>query len=308
MLQRSGIYASNFIPYLILISPILAGEMDYGSFAQANVAYNLVESSLFFIVYNIESLARFSASVGRLEGFQSNISHVDREEYSDFFSEVTPANSIVLKGAAVKTPFADRLLTKDLNLSISSGQRLLVVGPSGCGKTSLLRVISGLWASPTGQVSTPATGDLLFIPQRPYMTLGSLREQLCYPLDCDRFSDEHLQAVLKEVQLQSVLDRYPSFDVRQDWPRLLSLGEQQRLAFARLLLNAPKVVVLDEATSALDVGTERYLYQLLVEREMAVVSVGHRPTLRDFHDTVLELDGNGGWRLVPAAGYEFGRV
>ena len=308
MLQRSGIYASNFIPYLILISPILAGKMDYGSFAQANVAYNLVESSLFFIVYNIESLARFSASVGRLEGFQSNISHVDRDEYSDFFSEVTPANSIVLKGAAVKTPFADRVLTKDLNLSISSGQRLLVVGPSGCGKTSLLRVISGLWASPTGQVSTPATGDLLFIPQRPYMTLGSLREQLCYPLDCDRFSDEHLQAVLKEVQLQSVLDRYPSFDVKQDWPRLLSLGEQQRLAFARLLLNAPTVVVLDEATSALDVGTERYLYQLLVEREMAVVSVGHRPTLREFHDTVLELDGKGGWRLLPAAGYEFGRV
>ena len=171
MLQRSGIYASNFIPYLILISPILAGKMDYGSFAQANVAYNLVEGSLFFIVYNFESLARFSASVGRLEGFQSNISHVDREEYSDFFSEVTPANSIVLKGAAVKTPFADRLLTKDLNLSISSGQRLLVVGPSGCGKTSLLRVISGLWASPTGQVSTPATGDLLFIPQRPYLSL-----------------------------------------------------------------------------------------------------------------------------------------
>lgn len=140
------------------------------------------------------------------------------------------------------------------------------------------------------------------------MTLGSLREQLCYPLDCDRFSDEHLQAVLKEVQLQSVLDRYPSFDVKQDWPRLLSLGEQQRLAFARLLLNAPKVVVLDEATSALDVGTERYLYQLLVEREMAVVSVGHRPTLREFHDTVLELDGEGGWQLLPAAGYEFGRV
>jgi len=308
MVQRSGIYGSNFIPYLILLAPILAGKMDYGSFAQANVAYSLVEGSLFFIIYNIESLARFSASVGRLEGFQSNISHIDREEYNDFFSEVTPANSIVLKGAAVKTPFADRLLTENLNLSISSGQRLLVVGPSGCGKTSLLRVISGLWASPTGQVSTPATGDLLFIPQRPYMTLGSLREQLCYPLDCDRFSDEHLQAVLKEVQLQSVLDRYPSFDVKQDWPRLLSLGEQQRLAFARLLLNAPKVVVLDEATSALDVATERYLYQLLVEREMAVVSVGHRPTLREFHDTVLELDGEGGWQLLPAAGYEFGRV
>ena len=306
MVQRSGIYGSNFIPYLILIAPILAGKMDYGSFAQANVAYNLVENSLFFIIYNIESLARFSASVGRLEGFQSNISHVDREEYKDFFSEVTPANSIVLKGAAVKTPFSDRLLARDLNLSLSSGQRLLVVGPSGCGKTSLLRVISGLWASPTGQVSTPPSGDLLFIPQRPYMTLGSLREQLCYPLDCDRFSDDHLRAVLQEVQLQSVLDRYPAFDVKQDWPRLLSLGEQQRLAFARLLLNAPKVVVLDEATSALDVGTERHLYGLLVDREMSVVSVGHRPTLTAFHDLVLELNGEGGWQLLPAASYDFG--
>ena len=305
MVQRSGIYGSNFIPYLILISPILAGEMDYGSFAQANVAYNLVENSLFFIIYNIESLARFSASVGRLEGFQSNISHVDRQEYADFFSDVKPANSIVLKGASVKTPFSNRLLTKDLNLSISASQRLLVVGPSGCGKTSLLRVISGLWASPTGQVSTPPSGELLFIPQRPYMTLGSLREQLCYPLDCDRFSDDHLRAVLKEVQLQSVLDRYPSFDVKQDWPRLLSLGEQQRLAFARLLLNAPKVVVLDEATSALDVSTERHLYALLVEREMAVVSVGHRPTLTSFHDQVLALHGDGGWQLIPAASYDF---
>ena len=205
----------------------------------------------------------------------------------------------------MKTPFSNRLLTKDLNLSISASQRLLVVGPSGCGKTSLLRVISGLWASPTGQVSTPPSGELLFIPQRPYMTLGSLREQLCYPLDCDRFSDDHLRAVLKEVQLQSVLDRYPSFDVKQDWPRLLSLGEQQRLAFARLLLNAPKVVVLDEATSALDVSTERHLYALLVEREMAVVSVGHRPTLTSFHDQVLALNGDGGWQLIPAASYDF---
>ena len=305
-LQRIGNYGSNFIPYLILIVPILAGEMDYGGFSQANVAYSLVEYSLFFIVNRIEELARFSASVGRLEGFQSNISRVDREEYKDFFADLTPANSIVLKGASVKTPFSDRLLARDINLSVSSSQRLLVVGPSGCGKTSLLRVISGLWASPTGQVSTPPSGDLLFIPQRPYMTLGSLREQLCYPLDCNRFSDEHLRAVLEEVQLQSVLERYPSFDVKQDWPRLLSLGEQQRLAFARLLLNAPKVVVLDEATSALDVATERHLYGLLVEREMAVVSVGHRPTLSSFHDLVLELNGQGGWQLLPAASYDFG--
>jgi putative ATP-binding cassette transporter len=104
-----------------------------------------------------------------------------------------------------------------------------------------------------------------------------------------------------------LLQRYPDLDIKQDWPRLLSLGEQQRLAFARLLLNSPKVVVLDEATSALDVETESRLYSLLRDREVAFISVGHRPTLKDFHDTVLELSGDRDWRLIPATSYDFGR-
>jgi putative ATP-binding cassette transporter len=101
------------------------------------------------------------------------------------------------------------------------------------------------------------------------------------------------------------VQRYPDFDIKQDWPRLLSLGEQQRLAFARLLLNSPRFVVLDEATSALDVATEKHLYALLTQREMAFVSVGHRPTLKEFHTMVLELDGQGGWKLIPATSYTF---
>ena len=149
---------------------------------------------------------------------------------------------------------------------------------------------------------------MLFIPQKPYMLLGSLREQLAYPLQPDRFDADQFRSVLQEVRLPDLINRYPDLDVKQDWPRLLSLGEQQRLAFARLLLNAPHMVVLDEATSALDVATERHLYELLCRREISFISVGHRPTLREFHDTVLELDGKGGWRLLPAAGYEFGRV
>ena len=121
----------------------------------------------------------------------------------------------------------------------------------------------------------------------------------------DRFSDDQLRHVLEQVRLAELVLRYPDLDIVQDWPRLLSLGEQQRLAFARLLLNSPRFVVLDEATSALDVATEQVLYELLVQREMAFVSVGHRPTLTAYHDTVLELDGSGGWRLLPAAGYAF---
>jgi putative ATP-binding cassette transporter len=155
-------------------------------------------------------------------------------------------------------------------------------------------------------VQRPPESDLLFIPQKPYMLLGSLREQLCYPQSPDRFSDEQLRHVLEQAYLPDLIQRYPDLTVKQDWPRLLSLGEQQRLAFARLLLNAPRFVVLDEATSALDVSTEKRLYQLLVQREMAFVSIGHRPTLTQYHDMVLELDGRGGWRVLPADGYTFG--
>ena len=308
VLQRSSIYASNFIPYLILAAPILAGEMDYGGFAQANVAYNLVEGSLFFIVYNIEALARFSASINRLEGFQSNISSIDSGEWSDFLPKIEPSSQLAVQGITVRTPRTDNVLIRDLSFSLEPAHGLLVVGPSGCGKTSLLRVVSGLWGSPTGRVLSPDTGELLFIPQKPYMALGSLREQLCYPLDQARFSDEQLRSVLEKVMLPKLLERYPDFDIKQDWPRLLSLGEQQRLAFARLLLNSPKVVVLDEATSALDVDTEMRLYALLRERDIAFISVGHRPTLKAFHDTVLDLPGDGGWRLIPATSYDFGQA
>ena len=137
------------------------------------------------------------------------------------------------------------------------------------------------------------------------MTLGALREQLCYPLDKTRFSDDHLEAVLEEVKLPQIIQRYPDLDIKQDWQRLLSLGEQQRLAFARLLLNSPKYVVLDEATSALDVNTEKHLYELLNQRDMACISVGHRPTLKNYHEAVLEITENKGWRLLPAESYQF---
>ncbi|CAI8405566.1 MAG: Vitamin B12 transport ATP-binding protein BacA [Synechococcus sp. MIT S9220] len=212
----------------------------------------------------------------------------------------------MIRHADLTPPGSELPILRDLSLSVGEADRLLVVGPSGCGKTSLLRMISGLWAPSQGDVERPATGDLLFIPQKPYMLLGSLREQLCYPTDESRYSDDQLRHVLEEVNLGTLLNRYPDLDIKQDWPRILSLGEQQRLAFGRLLLNAPRFVVLDEATSALDVATEDRLYKLLRERELSVISIGHRPTLKNFHESVLALDGQGGWQLLPATSYDFG--
>ncbi len=304
VMRRSIGYAGNFFPYLVMAVPYFAGEIDYGGFIQANFAFGMVEGSLFFVVNQIEELAKFTAGITRLEGFQSKIEQVSKESAYQS-EELLNSNSILIRNADLCPPGSITPIIKDLSINIEEADRLLVVGPSGCGKTSLLRMISGLWRPQKGKIERPKTGELLFIPQKPYMILGSLREQLCYPTEESRFSDDQLRAVLNEVNLPQLLNRYPNLDVKQDWPRILSLGEQQRLAFGRLLLNAPRFAVLDEATSALDVSTEKHLYNLLKERDLAVISVGHRPTLIEFHDSVLQLNGDGKWQLVPSTSYDF---
>ena len=304
VMRRTIGYAGIFFPYLLMAPAYFSGEIDYGGFVQANFAFNMVEGSLFFVVNQIEELAQFTAGISRLEGFQTKVEQVSQEAPTNRKSRVLPgSDAIVIQSADLFTPNGSKPVIKDLTLSVGDHDKLLVVGPSGCGKTSLLRMISGLWDPSSGSVERPETGDLLFIPQKPYMLLGSLREQLCYPTEEERFSDEQLRSVLEQVNLSKLVSRYPDLDIKQDWPRILSLGEQQRLAFGRLLLNSPRFVVLDEATSALDVKTEKHLYNLLLERDLSFISVGHRPALKQFHSNVLELAGNGDWKLIPAGSY-----
>ncbi|KZR67703.1 ABC transporter ATP-binding protein/permease [Prochlorococcus sp. MIT 1303] len=311
VIQRSYDYFSRFLPWLVIAPIYFAREVDFGVFGQASIAFSQVLFSVSYIVNNIDRLAAFSASISRLEGFQGRVEEIgagneDGLPVKPKVSNVVGGNRLLLSHVNLTPPGSDRMLIRDLSLSLEEQQRLLVVGPSGCGKTSFLRLVSGLWpGSGGGELQRPAAGELLFIPQKPYMLLGTLREQLCYPAEEDRFSDDQLKAVLEEVKLDQMIERYPNLDVKQDWPRILSLGEQQRLAFGRLLLNAPRFVVLDEATSALDVKLEKHLYKLLKDRDLAVISVGHRPTLIEFHDSVLQLVGDGSWRLIPSASYDF---
>ena len=315
VIQRSYDYFSRFLPWLVIAPIYFAKQVDFGVFGQASIAFSQVLFSVSYIVNNVDRLAAFSASISRLEGFQSKIdSLAGGRALLDPTPGATPAfevrqssDAIVLRHVDLVPPRSGRQLIRDLNLTIGPGDRLLVVGPSGCGKTSFLRLVSGLWPPAAGEVERPPVGELMFIPQKPYMLLGSLREQLCYPQSPDKFSNDQLRHVLEQVRLPDLVRRYPDLDIKQDWPRLLSLGEQQRLGFARLLLNSPRFVVLDEATSALDVATEQALYGMLVGLDMGFVSVGHRPSLRDYHDTVLELDGTGSWRLMPSSSYQFGR-
>jgi putative ATP-binding cassette transporter len=148
-------------------------------------------------------------------------------------------------------------------------------------------------------MAAPGAAEWMVLPQKPYLALGSLRDQLLYtlPHGAGAVGEEELRLALIEARLEPLLHRYPDLEAETDWEQVLSGGEQQRLGFARLLLRRPRFVMLDEATSALDLATEEHLYGLLRQARMAVISVGHRPSLAAFHERVLRLDGSGGWSL-----------
>ncbi|MGB3612288.1 MAG: ATP-binding cassette domain-containing protein, partial [Elainellaceae cyanobacterium] len=164
-----------------------------------------------------------------------------------------------------------------------------------------LRAIAGLWSSGDGTIVHPPMDQILFLPQRPYMVPGSLRDQLCYPQTHVEISDEHLGEILCQVNLPDLAQRFGGFDVVEPWSEVLSQGEQQRVSFARILTNQPKYVILDEATSALDAHNEAHLYGDLRQRGATVLSVGHNSSLTQYHDQILMLTEDQQWKVASAS-------
>jgi putative ATP-binding cassette transporter len=188
-------------------------------------------------------------------------------------------------------------------MDLSGRDNLVVVGQSGVGKSSLLRAIAGLWTQGSGVIQRPALQEIYFLPQRPYMLLGSLRDQLLYPKMEQLIPEDELQRVLQSVNLADLPERSGGFEAVLAWADVLSIGEQQRLAFARLIINRPGFAVLDEATSALDRENEAMLYRKLQELNIHYISVGHRSSILDYHDYVLELRGQDQWQLLTVGEY-----
>ena len=205
----------------------------------------------------------------------------------------------------LQTPNYERILVRDLTVAVPPGEGLMIVGASGLGKSSLLRMIAGLWDAGTGSIQRPGPADILFLPQHAYMIIGNLRGQLSYPNLGREVSEAEFREVLERVNLGTLVERCGGFEADFNFEKILSVGERQRLAFARVLLNKPRYVLLDEATSALDPENESALYRQLIDTSTTVISVSHHPSLVQYHSQVLELQAEGAWRLHPAPRFQF---
>ena len=271
---------------LVMAAPrYYAGEMALGGLMQTLSAFGRVQDALSFFVDSYSSIAELAAVIQRLSGFTEHMEESARVT-SDIVRSEGSDKALVLQDLSIDLPDGAPLLSTCI-LSLPAGSHVLVTGASGAGKSTLLRALAGIWPYGSGRIELPQGATRLFLPQRPYLVLGSLRRALSYPRTAAA-SDDEIARILKLVGMDHFAARLDDVD---DWSRILSLGEQQRLAFARILLIRPDWIFLDEATSALDEPRERALYKLLHQELPAasIISVGHRSTLFVLHDTELRL-------------------
>jgi len=283
-------------PFILQAPRFFSGAIKLGDVMQTSQAFGQVQDALSFFRTSYDSFAQYRATLDRLNGF------LDANEAARALPSVQTEplpDAMEIHGVTVTRPDGSTLL-RELNLQMRAGQSLLIKGPSGSGKTTLLRALAGLWPYAQGHVRRPQGAAALFLSQRPYLPLGDLRGAVAYPGEAQPEDDARLAEALRQVNLGHLAQR---LDEVADWSRILSLGEQQRVAFARVLFNRPAIVFLDEATSATDEGLEYMLYSLLrgALPDCMLVSVGHRSTLDPFHTHRLVLDGAGNWTAGPMA-------
>lgn len=298
-------YVALILPILVVAPMYMRGQVQFGVVTQATAAFGQVLAAVSLIIAQFGGLSAYLAGVQRLGSLWDQLDEHDAEEERIAYEadHVPEENSRIVKLNAVdiNPPGSSHVLVQDLTFELHTHQSLLIMGPSGTGKSSVLRTIAGIWPGHGGTLERPASNQLMFLPQRPYLVEGSLRDQLLYPYSDRGITDEQIHEVVAEVNLSDVFMRVnDDLDRVVDWNNILSLGEQQRVAFARVFLRKPRFVFLDEATSALDEVNQGQLYQRIRDSGVGYISVGHRSGLIRYHDRILLLDRSGSWTIKDA--------
>jgi len=284
--------AAIIFPFVVASPRYFRGEIPLGGLAQTASAFGQVQDALSYIVSSYTELAEWRAVVERLAGFGRAIERAHTEAAVDGIHRSQQDGAAVgLKHVDLLLP-GGRALMEGVDLDFRRGDNALISGPTGSGKSTLFRAIAGIWPFGRGEISMPAQGRVLFLPQKPYLPIGTLREVVSYPNLPEGVDDATLRETLEAVGLPEMAGR---LDEPAHWQLRLSPGEQQRIAFARALVQKPDWLFLDEATSAVDEAGEARLYTLLRDRlpNTTLLSVGHRSSLRPFHSRQLVLTPHG---------------
>src|SRR5689334_1286596 len=280
-------------PFVVAAPRFFSGAIPLGGLMQTASAFGFVRESLSWFITAYPAFAIWKATVDRLIGFHRTIeaAHLNQREQRGIEVVEGATRALRVEELELRLPTGERLLAH-ARLTIEPGSRVLIQGASGSGKSTLLRAIAGIWPFGHGHIYEPASFHALFLPQRPYFPLGTLREAMCYPGRLDAFGIEQIDEVLRAVGLTHLIAR---LDVSLNWSMQLSGGEQQRVAFARALLQKPAWLFLDEATSNLDEASQAELYQLVIRRlpGTTIISIAHRDELTRYHTQRIELRPRG---------------
>lgn len=279
---------ASILPYFVCLNYYLTHDsMELGNLTQIANAFSVIQGALSYFVDSYIGLAAWQAVTMRLTTFNNHMQEISEETEKYNPERLAIYGSVEAKDLQVNLPNGEILL-KPMNIVLEAGKNVLIKGKSGCGKSTLLRAISGIWPFGEGSIKMPNKEQIMFIPQKPYLPLGTLRDGILYPGN-KNVTDEELIQLLEQCQIGYLKDQLSTV---ADWSHVLSVGEQQRLAFVRVFIQKPQWLFLDEATSALDEATEARMYMLLGEKlsMTTLVSVAHRSTLKKFHQIVLDID------------------
>ncbi len=292
-------FAWSLVPIFVLVPIYFEGKISFGAITQGTASAVLLLGAIQRLTTFISVFAMAAPHVVRIGQLMEKAVTVASEEVDRASTiESVEGDRIRFRNVTLQTPGFERTLARNMTFDVDAAHCMLIIGRTGVGKSSLIRAMAGLWRNGAGTITMPPKDAVLFLPQRPYMLLGTLREQMLYP-DIERaVSDFELQRRLEQVNLPELARQHGGFDTVIDWSRVLSLGEQQRIGFARALASTAKFVFLDEATSAVDLATEELLYRSLLDAGIACISVGHRTSLMTYHQTVLQLLPEGRWRML----------